>query len=94
MDEQALDVRLLAEPETVDAGDEVSWRLTITNVGQNRFIRDDGARQRRLDPRRGKRAAARPEERKAVADETAGGHRDNGDGCVRRKTGAIESPNR
>jgi hypothetical protein len=36
-EQRALDVGLLADPDTVEAGEEVSWRLTITNVGQSRL---------------------------------------------------------
>jgi hypothetical protein len=35
VDEDALGVTLLADPDTVNAGDEVSWLLTITNRGDS-----------------------------------------------------------
>ncbi|MGH2920540.1 MAG: CHAT domain-containing protein, partial [Gaiellaceae bacterium] len=35
LDEPALEVRLGAEPATVDIGDEVAWRLTISNAGKS-----------------------------------------------------------
>jgi CHAT domain len=42
LDRPPLDVRFLAEPEAVEAGDEVTWRLTITNVGKSPVYRING----------------------------------------------------
>jgi hypothetical protein len=87
LDEAPLDVRLRAGPEAVKAGDEVSWHLTITNVGDTALygitaLGGDGSilvDETELRP-------PGAQKRDEVANEAARGRRDHCDGHGNQQT--------